>query len=195
MKLQQITEMAAKKICDRCGKTMAANHFWYKGGWRCKKSALADVQPQDGVADANQPPAATPTPRKAEKQPVAPKEPTVPVTKDQVTELIPEIEWNDVSDMQWSVEEIDGNVVATWSYPFMGVSAEEAFTNKARQVAFGNVRLRGIASKFPDSVVGMTLPTIETARQSDAERQEAGQPVVTPRERRLTGQLQLLGKR
>lgn len=31
-----ITEMAAKKLCDKCGKSMAANHYWYKGGWKCK---------------------------------------------------------------------------------------------------------------------------------------------------------------
>lgn len=31
-----LTEMAAKKQCDKCGKTMAANHYWYKGGWKCK---------------------------------------------------------------------------------------------------------------------------------------------------------------
>lgn len=39
----KLMEMAAKKHCDKCGKTMAANHFWYKGGWRCKKSATADA--------------------------------------------------------------------------------------------------------------------------------------------------------
>lgn len=27
-----------KKICPDCGKSMAGNHYWYKGGWRCKKS-------------------------------------------------------------------------------------------------------------------------------------------------------------
>lgn len=42
--LYPLTEMAAKKQCELCGKTMAANHYWYKGGWKCKKSADADKQ-------------------------------------------------------------------------------------------------------------------------------------------------------
>lgn len=45
MKLQEtlpvLTEMAAKKECPHCGKTMAANHYWYKGGWKCKKGGAA----------------------------------------------------------------------------------------------------------------------------------------------------------
>ncbi len=36
MRLSSITEMAAKQFCPTCHKTMAANHYWYKGGWRCK---------------------------------------------------------------------------------------------------------------------------------------------------------------
>lgn len=42
-----LTEMAAKKLCNKCGKTMAANHYWYKGGWKCKKGGSdvsADAQ-------------------------------------------------------------------------------------------------------------------------------------------------------
>lgn len=43
MKLEDVAifEMAAKKTCEHCGKTMAANHYWYKGGWKCKKSSSA----------------------------------------------------------------------------------------------------------------------------------------------------------
>lgn len=40
-----LTEMAAKKQCEHCGKTMAANHYWYKGGWKCKKAK--DAAPAD----------------------------------------------------------------------------------------------------------------------------------------------------
>lgn len=36
--VEVLTEMAAKKTCEHCGKTMAANHYWYKGGWKCKKA-------------------------------------------------------------------------------------------------------------------------------------------------------------
>lgn len=45
MKLEQLFEMAAKKLCDKCGKTMAANHYWYKGGWKCKAVKPTVVAP------------------------------------------------------------------------------------------------------------------------------------------------------
>lgn len=46
MKFSQfLNEMAAKKLCDKCGKTMAANHYWYKGGWKCKAVKPAPVAP------------------------------------------------------------------------------------------------------------------------------------------------------
>ena len=36
---QLMMEMARPaKICPDCGKSMAGNHFWYKGGWKCKKA-------------------------------------------------------------------------------------------------------------------------------------------------------------
>lgn len=38
---QILSEMAAKKLCDKCGKSMAANHYWYKGGWKCKGASKA----------------------------------------------------------------------------------------------------------------------------------------------------------
>lgn len=35
-----INEMAKPvKICDKCGNQMSKFHYWYKGEWRCKKSA------------------------------------------------------------------------------------------------------------------------------------------------------------
>ena len=40
MRLQLINEMAAKKICPQCGLSMAKNHYWYKGGWRCKRANM-----------------------------------------------------------------------------------------------------------------------------------------------------------
>lgn len=39
--IAQIMEMARPaKICKKCGKSMAGHHYWYKGGWNCKKSNL-----------------------------------------------------------------------------------------------------------------------------------------------------------
>lgn len=45
-----LTEMAAKKQCEHCGKTMAANHYWYKGGWKCKKAKSDDAKPAEKKA-------------------------------------------------------------------------------------------------------------------------------------------------
>lgn len=56
MKLSAITEMAAKKYCPNCGKTMAGHHYWYKGGWRCKgggKSVDASEQKPAGAEPQN----------------------------------------------------------------------------------------------------------------------------------------------
>lgn len=54
MLLNQITEMARPaKICPECGKSMAGNHYWYKGGWRCKKSNLKDKE--EGKAEEKKP--------------------------------------------------------------------------------------------------------------------------------------------
>ena len=41
MKVQHLYEMArAKIICPTCGLSMAGNHHWYKGGWRCKQKNI-----------------------------------------------------------------------------------------------------------------------------------------------------------
>lgn len=38
MKVTQLLEMAKpKKICPECGRGTLEGHYWYKGGWRCKK--------------------------------------------------------------------------------------------------------------------------------------------------------------
>lgn len=40
-----IDEMAKPaKICDKCGHQMTGYHYWYKGGWHCKKSVRQDKE-------------------------------------------------------------------------------------------------------------------------------------------------------
>lgn len=65
--VQDLLEMAAKKICPTCGKSMAGNHYWYKdksgkGGWKCKKGNLPTgaTQPQQAPHPASQQPTHTP---------------------------------------------------------------------------------------------------------------------------------------
>lgn len=45
--------MAAKKLCDKCGKTMAANHYWVKDkGWKCKAVKPTPVDPMAKLGPA-----------------------------------------------------------------------------------------------------------------------------------------------
>lgn len=51
MLLQELMEMARpKKICPDCNKSMSGNHYWYKGGWRCKKSNRTDSSDEKPTA-------------------------------------------------------------------------------------------------------------------------------------------------
>lgn len=81
MLLQPLNEMAAKKICPQCGLSMAKNHYWYKGGWRCKKSNM-EVATNIRNADAEKLAAAKP---QAPAQPApAPAERERPTSIEQV---------------------------------------------------------------------------------------------------------------
>lgn len=52
----QLDEMAKPiKICDKCGKQITGNHYWYKGGWKCRSKlppAPAPEQQQQPTADS-----------------------------------------------------------------------------------------------------------------------------------------------
>lgn len=53
VEISQMMEMARPaKICPDCGKSMAGNHYWYKGGWKCKKSSLADKKGSEEKKEA-----------------------------------------------------------------------------------------------------------------------------------------------
>jgi len=69
---QIIKEMARPaKPCPKCGKTITGNHYWYKGGWKCKGGAgaatAAGTTPTASPAAA--PAAATPAAKTAAKTP------------------------------------------------------------------------------------------------------------------------------
>lgn len=74
MKLQQLVEMGAAKTCEKCGKTMAANHYWYKGAWKCKGGGKAADEPKPETAQpepaaTQQPPAPVPAAKPAATPP------------------------------------------------------------------------------------------------------------------------------
>lgn len=62
LEIKQLVEMARPaKICDKCGKSMAGHHYWYKGGWKCKKASLEGAKAEDKKEE----------PKKEEKKPAA----------------------------------------------------------------------------------------------------------------------------
>ena len=62
MKLLLLGEMAAKKLCPDCGKSMAGNHYWYKGGWKCKRANLQQPEGEPQPPAQMQPPRPEPAP-------------------------------------------------------------------------------------------------------------------------------------
>jgi len=60
-----LTEMAAAKLCPTCGKTMAANHYWYKGAWKCKGASKQQAQNPTIAAAKAEPEDATEQPTDA----------------------------------------------------------------------------------------------------------------------------------
>lgn len=70
--LSVLLEMGAPKLCDKCGKSMAANHYWYKGGWKCKQTNVAQAQaPAQTQAQAADPADQQPDPAAQQPEPQA----------------------------------------------------------------------------------------------------------------------------
>ncbi|TFG98294.1 hypothetical protein E4H12_06525 [Candidatus Thorarchaeota archaeon] len=76
LEIARMMEMARPaKICPDCGKSMAGHHYWYKGGWKCKKANR-----KDGDADKKE---AKPAAKKDDKKAPAKKEAPAPRSKDE----------------------------------------------------------------------------------------------------------------
>lgn len=69
LEIAQLMEMARPaKICPKCGKSMAGHHYWYKGGWKCKKANLSsDTKEEPKKAEKK-------AENKSDKKPVAKKD-------------------------------------------------------------------------------------------------------------------------
>lgn len=196
MKLQQITEMAAKKLCPLCGKTMAANHYWYKGGWRCKKSASSDtssssvtpIAPVAKIAPAEQPaPDQKPVQRKA----------TVPVNVEKIRELIPELDWQDdpdvAGDIFWQVSKHNGKVDVSWEYTFRRDTPTGAYADKQRLINVANNRLALLANTFPDSLLSIRPLTPALVRAEEQRKESNGESAYSEYEQTIGGYATFMG--
>jgi hypothetical protein len=127
MKLFQLFEMGAAKLCDKCGKTMAANHYWYKGGWKCKSSnneqkagttpPTAPVDPNAVVAPTSptQSPAAV-QPTQTAEQPPQPATAAAPVKMFQL-EFIVDIIAEAMPILQKEIDKINKTAKKVGSQP------------------------------------------------------------------------------
>lgn len=193
MKLTQLTEMAAKKLCPQCGKTMAANHYWYKGGWRCKKSSLqpSDSQTTPTVGGSAKAPDSQPRPT---PQPAKPVEPTVGVDVQAVRKLVPELDWQGEDDnpvVWWNVSQRGDTIDVSWDITYRRNTPMGAYQEYIRHVRAANVRLNTIASKFPDSVVRLAPLSAAEIERREAAMQMNGEQLYSEYEGSIGGSILL----
>jgi hypothetical protein len=120
MRLEQLVEMGAAKLCDKCGKTMAANHYWYKGGWKCKTTQVqsdpAAIQSQSTVPSTV---VQQPTePSQPEQQPVtAPGTPTAGPIQTFQLEFIVDIIADALPILQKEIDKINKTAAKIGAQP------------------------------------------------------------------------------
>ena len=77
---QPVVEMARPAtICPKCGKSMAAHHYRYKGEWRCKSANLQNAQSQ-GTPPQNTQPNEVPDAEEIDSQTADDQEPEIKQT-------------------------------------------------------------------------------------------------------------------
>lgn len=174
-----LTEMAAKKYCEKCGKTMAANHYWYKGAWKCKGASKV---PQDG-----QQPAPTAQPKPAASPVSKPS-----ISLETIRQAVPEA-GNEPSGRQlgWSVREYQGNIYVDFEYTFRRMSRVGAYKDNSSRLDSANKRLQQIASQYPDNVVKLSLCTLDSARRGDEWAEGNGDSAYSEYEQAIGGELVL----
>ena len=168
MQLQLLHEMAAKKICPDCGKSMAAKHYWYKGGWRCKKA-------KDEV-----PAAPSPQPTKQT------------VTIDAIRKLVPEVDQETYGDMlSWQVYEHKGTINVMWDYTFKRNTHFGAYKQNQRRIDTANARIRHIADMFPTNTSRVVYVTADKAKQYDEQLELNGDDSYSEYEQSISGGITL----
>lgn len=172
-----LTEMAAKKFCERCGKTMAANHYWYKGAWKCKGASKVPQEGQQPIPNAQPKPMASPVTKPS-------------ISIEAIRQAVPE-DGAETSGKQlgWGVREYQGNIYIDYDYTFRRMSRVSAFKDNANRINSANDRLQRIASQYPDNVVKITLCTLDSARRSDEWAENNGDDSSSEYEQSIGGQL------
>lgn len=90
VEIAKLIEMARPaKICPDCGKSMAGNHFWYKGGWKCKKANRKGGEAAEGKKDEKKPEEKK-APEKKEAPASRPQDKKDDKKKVKSTEAVPE---------------------------------------------------------------------------------------------------------
>ena len=176
--LQILNEMAAKKLCPDCGKSMAANHSWYKGGWRCKKA-------KDEV------PAATPQQSPAQ-QPAASQQKSPAVTLDAIKKLVPEVDQDVYGDMLgWQVYEYKGTINVAWDYTFKRDTCFGAFKRNQQRIMAANAKIQRIADMFPSAVTRTMYVTADYAKKQDEYAESNGDSAYSEYEQSISGGIAL----
>lgn len=142
--LATLTEMAAKKICPTCGLSMAGNHYWYKGGWRCKSANVAKKLASDeakNIADQDQP--ATPE---------QPGDTVQPTTQPQPTSHVPRtaIDNADSTPVSVNVERLDNVFTILAAYKSELDEQIEKINKVASRVGAEPVRVEVTGERFVD---------------------------------------------
>lgn len=176
MQLQQLHEMAAKKLCPDCGKSMAANHYWYKGGWRCKKA-------KDEVPATPAPQQAAPAPQQSPKQ---------TITLDSIRKLVPEVDQETYGDMlYWQVYEHKGAINVMWDYTFKRNTHFGAYRQNQNRIMAANAKIKRIADMYPDSVARAVYVTAENAKAYDERAEDDGEGSYSEYEQSISGGITL----
>lgn len=110
-----ISEMAKQaRVCDKCGKTITGNHYWYKGEWKCKgggasTGTVAPTAPTPTATPSAAPASAAPAPTASAPAP-APAAKPAPAAASAATDTQKITKWLDDHKIQNFSIQADGSV-------------------------------------------------------------------------------------
>ena len=191
MKLQYLGEMAAKAVCPKCGQgPISKTHYWYQGGWKCrsvKPDAAPVAAPKTAVAAVKQ---ALP----AKAAPVATG--LKPITLDEIKKLVPMVGLDRLErdDVYWQATQHGDQISVFFDYTFRRNTRAGAYQDNRANIEQANHVLKSIADKYKANVKVMHLCTLDSAKESDAYREQDGESAYSEYEQSIGGNLELMVK-